>query len=107
MQQGPDLPALIAVAAEVVSVSHPIPLLSVNRNERRRMVKNSGGRSVHHPELCMWQTGRYSPTTLLEWLRYTQVALTLVSSQGVGATGTWWYYAHWYHSSQQDKFTLC
>lgn len=33
MQQGPDLPALIAVAAEVVSVFHSIPLSFVKKME--------------------------------------------------------------------------
>lgn len=101
MQQGPGLPALIAVVAEAVSVSHFVPLLSVKKNRRGRMVKNSGSRSFHHPKLCVWQTGRYTHTTLSAWLGYVGVALMLVSSQVTGAMGTWWYYAHWHHGSQQ------
>lgn len=87
MQQGPGLPALIAVAAEVASVSHFIPLLSVKKNGRGRMVKNSGSVCFHHPKLCMRQTGRHIHTKLSVRLRYTRVALMLVSSQVVGAMG--------------------
>lgn len=70
------------------------------------MVKNSGSRNVHHPELCMWQTGD-TPTPPVRMAEVHTVPLTLLSTQGVGAMGTWWYYAHWHHSSQQHKFSVC